>query len=396
MCNASERGRARWAGVFASVVALALAAAGCSGPDGAATERPATSTAAATTTSAPTATLEPATQAPATTVTPLATGQACAPGVDILGFSDALDKTEVDGVAVGNISAVAWAGGDSYLGLSDREGIVYQITVPPDGAPRADGALRLTDASGMPYGEDAFDGEGLALDGDDLLVASEVGPTVGRYAPDGRWLAETPVPPRFAVSPDGGGTLNETLESLSLAPDGRTLWTANEQPLAGDGSDADGRGRVRLLRYTRDGNGFAPTAEYLYLTEPDHGLVELLSLGDGELIVLERGLSLATGFTARLYRVSIGDATDISASDELDGATPVDKDLLVDLGQCPVSPGGEPPGPFSPLLDNFEGMTFGPNLQDGRRSLLLVSDDNGQSLQVTRVLLLAVGEDLLR
>jgi hypothetical protein len=38
-------------------------------------------------------------------------------------------------------------------------------------------------------------------------------------------------------------------------------------------------------------------------------------------------------------------------------------------------------------LDNLEGMTLGPRLPDGSQSLLLVSDNNFNSLQITQLLL---------
>ena len=40
-------------------------------------------------------------------------------------------------------------------------------------------------------------------------------------------------------------------------------------------------------------------------------------------------------------------------------------------------------------LDNVEGMTFGPRLRDGRRTLLLVSDNNFAATQFTQFLLFA-------
>ena len=45
-------------------------------------------------------------------------------------------------------------------------------------------------------------------------------------------------------------------------------------------------------------------------------------------------------------------------------------------------------------LDNVEGMTFGPDLPDGRRTLVLVSDDNFSETQVTQFL--GFGLDLER
>jgi hypothetical protein len=41
-------------------------------------------------------------------------------------------------------------------------------------------------------------------------------------------------------------------------------------------------------------------------------------------------------------------------------------------------------------LDNVEGMTFGPRLPDGRRSLILVSDNNFSPMAFTQFLLFGV------
>ena len=41
-------------------------------------------------------------------------------------------------------------------------------------------------------------------------------------------------------------------------------------------------------------------------------------------------------------------------------------------------------------LDNVEGMTFGPSLPDGRRSLVLVSDNNFSPAAFTQFLLFSV------
>jgi hypothetical protein len=76
---------------------------------------------------------------------------------------------------------------------------------------------------------------------------------------------------------------------------------------------------------------------------------------------------------------------------------PLQKELLVDLANCPSSGAKAAPGAVqsNPLLDNFEGLTLGPVLPDGRQSLVLVSDDNFSSGQTTRVIVLAVERNLL-
>jgi glycerophosphoryl diester phosphodiesterase len=43
-------------------------------------------------------------------------------------------------------------------------------------------------------------------------------------------------------------------------------------------------------------------------------------------------------------------------------------------------------------LDNLEGITFGPDLPDGRRSLVVISDNNFTPGQFSQVLLFAVSK----
>ena len=65
----------------------------------------------------------------------------------------------------------------------------------------------------------------------------------------------------------------------------------------------------------------------------------------------------------------------------LAGLRPVEKTLLLNLDGL-----GLP-------LDNVEGMAFGPDLPDGRRSLVLVSDNNFAPAQFTQFLLFSVKDD---
>lgn len=76
---------------------------------------------------------------------------------------------------------------------------------------------------------------------------------------------------------------------------------------------------------------------------------------------------------------------------------PLQKELLVDLLDCPSGGAKVAPGAVqaNPLLDNFEALTLGPVLPDGRQSLVLVSDDNFNRSQTTRVIVLAVEKRLL-
>lgn len=334
----------------------------------------------------------------------------CAAGVDFLGFSDALDKRTYDGTSVGGLSALAYAGRrDTYYSLVDNgptaasEARFYTLRLPVKerlGAPEVLDVTTLKDADGQPFTASNFDGEGLALTRrGDLLASSETEPSIRRFDLDGNLIEELPVPQKFGVAPEGQAQRNQTFESLALAPNGRSLFTAVEGPLAPDGQTAEGENRIRILRYEDRGRGgFRPVEEFFYLTEPGQGVVEIVALSEDELLVLERGFRSGVGNTVRVFRVSLDGAEDVSEEPSLaaPGLEPVEKELLVDLADCPsggaTTPGTQP----NPLLDNYESLTLGPRLPGGRRSLLLQSDDNFGAGQVTRVVALGVENGQLR
>ena len=105
------------------------------------------------------------------------------------------------------------------------------------------------------------------------------------------------------------------------------------------------------------------------------------------------------GNTVRIYRVSLDGAKDVSNVESLAATNvePLQKELLVDLSNCPSGGAKAAPGAVqaNPLLENFEVLTLGPVLPDGRQSLVLVSDDNFNSSQTTRVIVLAVEKRVL-
>jgi hypothetical protein len=116
-----------------------------------------------------------------------------------------------------------------------------------------------------------------------------------------------------------------------------------------------------------------------------NGLVELLPFNDQFMLAMERSFSVGapgTGNTIKLYHVALAGADDVDDLDSLAGRLgslrTARKTLLLDLRSL-----GLP-------LDNVEGMTLGPRLPDGRRSLVLVSDNNFAATQFTQFLLFAL------
>ena len=251
------------------------------------------------------------------------------------------------------------------------------------------GLTSLKTPGGDPFPAAGLDPESIRLHNGRFYVSSEgaataavaQNPFVRTYDATGTQVQELPLPDKFRASTDPNGTgvrNNLAFESLAFSPDGLSLYTATENALKQDGplATVDNGSNSRILRYDLT-TGLA-AQEYVYHVEPVaapssvftvNGLVELLSVDDHRLLALERSFSVGVGNSVKLYEIDLNGATDVSgiaSVASLAGIAPVSKRLVYDFNTL-----------FAPnALDNLEGMTFGPILPDGSRSLVFVSDDN--------------------
>jgi 3-phytase len=336
-----------------------------------------------------------------------------AAGAELLGTAELPSGFEFADTAVGGLSGLAYdRERDVFYAISDdrsEHGPARFYTLRVDlGAGRLDpgevavvGVTTLIAANGRSFPAGTIDAEGIALVGGDLFVSSEgaadrgIAPFVRRFGLDGRQRGRLPLPAYWL--PDVGSGVgvrdNLALESLTATPDGALLFTASENALAQDGpaADLDTGSPARLLVWDL-GLG-VPVGEYVYPVEPVarapalpglfrvNGLVELLALDRASLLALERSYSAGAGYALRLYRISLAGATNVFATPRLGDAAgvggvdgggrsvrPVAKVAVVDVGELLRERGVG--------LDNLEGMALGPPLADGRRTLLLVADDN--------------------
>ncbi|ELR98903.1 esterase-like activity of phytase family protein [Gloeocapsa sp. PCC 73106] len=275
----------------------------------------------------------------------------------------------------------------------------------------------LLDENGQPYGEGSLDPEGLAYNFIDntLFFSSEgfaqpnnvVNPFVKEIALTGEQIEELELSTKFFPSFAGENQLsgvrnNKGLESLSLTPDGETLFTATEDTIVQDGSEAslESPGRARIIQYDRP--SLTPQSEFIYpvnaIAEPANpadafkvsGLVELLAIDEQNLLSLERSFSVGgtagegTGFTILLHHISLDGATNVIDAESIDGmeVTPVEKRLLLDFNDLNIP------------IDNVEGMTLGPVLPNGQKSLILVADNDFSETRSTQFLLFGLDLDL--
>lgn len=373
--------------------------------------------------------------------------------------SQAADKSGLDNLIGNNIphdrfggwgSAIAWTGkGNRYVVASDRgpgDGAsafrcrvhVVEIDLPAD-RPTTDRRARtheaafslvetvmLTTTDGRAFWGNtgnynrADQQAGLRLDPEGLRVSptgtlwisEEYGPWIDEFALDGRHLRRIAPPEKFRIdTPDGdperemppyntrGRQPNRGFEGLAISDDGSKLWAILQGPLIQDGAFDEERERVgrnvRVLEL-RPENG--ATREYVYsLNSAAAGISEVLSFEDRTLLVLER--DGRAGEKARFRGVFAADlegATDVSEIDSLpsvglpEGVSPLRKRRIIDF----MDPRHGLIGPEMP--EKIEGLCFGPDLPDGRKLLIVTSDNDLKDGIPSRVWLFAVDKAVLR
>ncbi|WP_207915541.1 esterase-like activity of phytase family protein [Micromonospora sp. 15K316] len=321
----------------------------------------------------------------------------CAPGTRAVGFSDALDKVTVKGVQVGGLSAITYdERSRGYVSVVDRSGTLpAQLWFFRDpGHPQVTGSTLLTKADGTPYDGTNFDAEGLAVLPDGrFIVSSESEPSIRIFGRDGVERAELPVPARFRVSPAGEATDNGTLEGLGISPDGQYVYAAMEDTLSGDVSPAGEAAWRRILVYRADRHhDYRLVRQIGYKVDEGLRIAEIAPYGDGRFVVLEAAFTANVGNTVRLYAVTGADrARDVTPIGNLSAAparSVIGKRLVADLVDCPTLGATSPEPQINPLLDNYEALTVDRGRSNGKAEIHLVSDDNFNPIQVTRVLTL--------
>ena len=189
---------------------------------------------------------------------------------------------------------------------------------------------------------------------------------------------------------------NSVFEGISFDENNSHVYVSVEEPLYEDGPRAgsgDSTAWVRILKFNRKLRQCM--AQYAYQVDPVpyaanptgafkvNGISDILYVGNDKFIVIERAWS--TGRVPSDVRVYLADARyaeDISAItlDDTPARKPLVKKLLLNM---------ESMGRF---IDNVEGVTFGPALSNGHRTLIFVTDDNFAKHQKQQFMLFEVVE----
>lgn len=230
-------------------------------------------------------------------------------------------------------------------------------------------------------------------------------PSIRRALPDGTFAGQLRLPDLLQVeSGQRGPRANLGLEAFTFADCGRLVTSVLEGPLLQDGPEPTAT-EGALVRLSVQNRGGVLQGQYAYPVDPvggapgANGVAAVLAdpARAGRYLVLERTVVLGQGTRVRIHAVDIPSApgndsdaaTDISDVDSLASTSvrPLRKDLVLDLGDLGVRPG------------IVEGMTWGPTLPTGERSLVLVADDNFALrpipgvAQVSQVIAVALADD---
>ena len=301
--------------------------------------------------------------------------------------------TIAEGTVVGGLSGIDYDPvSGRYVAISDdrsRYGparfyeIGFSLSSRGFGGVRVTGVHFMKQPDAAPFAANAIDAESIRFVGGDLIYTSEgnaragVAPFVREMRGDGGFVRSFAVPAHYLPGRGSGIRYNLAFESLTLSDDGRRILAATEDTLAQDGAAASRRngGRSRIVSFDRATG--QPVAEYVYEIGAAAGLSELLTLDEGRYLALERSAEPGRdGRSAKLFLIDLAGASNVLGASELRGRDyrPVSRTLLFDLGTLGIP------------LDNLEGMTFGQALENGNRSLILVSDNNFSKDQVTQFL----------
>lgn len=347
-------------------------------------------------------------------------GSASVPGDarDLSGLKEVLPG-EVPHDRLGGFSGVEYLGDDRYLVLSDRgpgDGIanyscrVHQVRISRGGAASNGFEVELVattllrDAKGQNLvglasaidGQCAanslrFDPEGIRGGRDGMIwLSDEYGPSMVGFDAKGRRERELKLPAHFGIAcmnaePGKEDLLNRCgrqenrgLEGLAISPDGKKLYGLMQGPLLQDGARDDKGLRAgsycRIVEIEIASNA---TREFLYaLDHPSLGLNEIVAMGDEQFLVIERDGKEGKEATAKkIYRIDLRNAPTIEGTECLPAnglATDVcvKKQLLIDLLDPKFGLAGEK------FPQKVEGLSFGPTLLDGRRLLVVCTDND--------------------
>ncbi|WP_109300111.1 esterase-like activity of phytase family protein [Aquimarina sp. AU474] len=314
---------------------------------------------------------------------------------------------EINGVPIGGLSGIDYHNNKWYL--------ICDTSVPPiryyeaDIAYTKDGfsnvaintMVEIKDETGAPLETGIVDPEAIRFDtvSGTILYTSEgsivnnIDPALLEISTNGNQIKSYTLPDNFKANNSDdtkGPRHNGVLEGLSLSYNTEGYWVSFELPLTEDGPEpttVDTQSPVRITYF--DKTSATAQRQFAYELDPVareatlgttfevNGLVEIIEYDENKFLTLERSFAsgyLDGGNNVKIYKVDATNATNTLTTETLTSTTVVqaEKTLLFDFETIRSQLTNN-------TVDNLEGITFGPKLADGSRTIVVISDNNFNS-----------------
>ncbi len=319
------------------------------------------------------------------------------------------EGVEIEGTKVGGLSGIEFHEGEYYL-VSDHPGTprIYKAKIEINGR-RIDTVIIsdviLLNKTAPFFQGNHLDLEGIRAENGRFILSSEGSvqnnkePSIFYITSEGEYISHFNLPEYFLPGGDQEPRNNGVFEGLAESYDESGYWVGIELPLVKDGSKPKlfpTKSPVRITHFNKKTGEatrqFVMQLEHItkipWMYFAVNGLTELLEYAPDRFLVLERAFSAGHGTkgnTVRIFDVDASMATNTVRENNLRKVKyqSANKNLIFDFKPYRKTLREQ-------IIDNLEGMTFGPDLPNGNKTLLLVSDDNFSSLgrQITQIIFL--------
>ncbi len=320
--------------------------------------------------------------------------------------------TEYENTVVGGLSGIDYKNGNYFL-ISDQASNprIYRAKIDIQQKKIQDITIeeliqiKKTDE----FADAVMDLEALRFDEmrKEFVVASEGkidegrDPGIYRLTRSGQIKSAFKIPDYFKAKDEQKPRNNGVFEGITESFDQQGYWVATESPLEKDSSKPKifpSRSHIRITRF--DKNTGEPTSQFVYKLDgiaklpinyfAVNGVTEIMEYDENKFLVLERSYSAgygSRGNTVKIFEVDASNASNTLKTDKLKGADydTAEKKLLFNFKSVKDKL-------TENIIDNIEGMCFGPQLENGKKTLMLVSDNNFNSFaeQINQFILMEI------
>lgn len=309
------------------------------------------------------------------------------------------DTLKINNTKIGGISGIDFYNGAYYLVIDDAANprfVKASLFIDMDTISYIDfkEVIVMNDSLTNFYDTNVLDLESIFIHNNQAHFVSEGAinrgkdPSVFITTLKGDFIKEYQIPSIFKAHSNAKPKHNASFEGSSKSIDKKGFWVAMEGVLGADGEEPSFstiNSPIRISYFPFDNH--KAVKQFAYMLEPItrpskgtmnvNGVTSILEYKTNHFFVIERTYQSGYGKDGNIIRIFEAtidkESTDVLAYTSLKETpyVPLKKRLLLDFDSIKdhLSLG---------FIDNIEGITFGPTLNNGNKSLLIVSDDNFQ------------------